>query len=144
VPAELTFQTNLHRYTFVIQGDAKAKPLFSVTVKYPNHVAKTAYAGFIKTATGKKLNQLYWSSGDTQLQPTAVWDDGYFTYFTFSENTPIPAIYSVYNALGEEQLEESKMVKGGRVLEVRTLARQFTLRLGDEWLAIFNQGYQNR
>jgi type IV secretion system protein VirB9 len=141
-PADLKFSTNKHNYVFFIQGKQDAKQLLTLTFKYPKDNTQPAYAKFIAGPSGKKLNQLYWFSGNRALLPTAVWDDGYFTYFTFSKNANIPSIYSVYDAEGDEQLENVSMVHNGKWLEVRTLARQFTLRIGDQWLSVFNQGYK--
>lgn len=143
VPSEITFNTNLHTYVLRVQADIHAPPLYTLTFLYPHKKPHTRYANFIHQPTGKKLNQLYWYAGDRDLKPTAVWDDGFFTYFIFARRTKLPSIYSVYDALGDEQIENTAMVHNGQWVEVRGLAREYTLRLGNEWLQILNQGYKD-
>ncbi|WP_218584138.1 VirB8/TrbF family protein [Pseudomonas sp. JG-B] len=50
-----------------------------------------------RLATAKKgtANLDYWVAGSEEVIPTAVRDDGRFTYLTFSNNRQMPAIYTV-------------------------------------------------
>ncbi len=73
------------------------------------------------------------------LVPVKAFDDGKFTYFQFSRNAEIPAIFIV-DQNGNESLANWSM-KGPYVV-VSRLARQFSFRNGRVMSCIFNDNYQ--
>jgi type IV secretion system protein VirB9 len=142
-PANLTIITNVNTYTFHIQGDPNAPPMYTLTFLYPNKdvTVQNGSADHL-VATGTKVNQNYWYAGDVDLLPTAAWDDGVFTYFQFGDHTPIPAVFTVLDAAGNEQLNNHYM-KDSNTLVIEDISREFTLRLGDSWVAVLNGSYHN-
>jgi type IV secretion system protein VirB9 len=72
-------------------------------------------------------------SGDGQLKPLMVFDDGKKTFFKFGSR--VPAIFAV-NADFTETLRNYR--REGEYIVVDGTATQYTLRDGSEWTCIFN------
>ena len=81
------------------------------------------------------VNIDYSFSGATSLKPSMIFDDGKKTFFKFSGR--VPAIFAV-NADFSETLRNFR--KEGDYIVVDGVARQYTLRDGDDWTCIFNLG----
>nr|WP_015060433.1 P-type conjugative transfer protein VirB9 [Bartonella sp. TT0105]ADN97085.1 VblB9 protein [Bartonella sp. TT0105] len=84
-------------------------------------------------------NWAYTAQGSITLEPTAVYDNGKTTTFSFLSNQEIPAIYIVGND-GTESLVP-KTTRGNMVI-VHAISARFTLRQGKNVLCIFNEAYQ--
>lgn len=72
------------------------------------------------------------------IAPTAAWDDGRFTYIRIPRNRRIPAIFRVADD-GSESVVDRHMQAD--VIVVHELARRFVLRLGDEVVGLWNDGF---
>ncbi|SDN95577.1 TrbG/VirB9 family P-type conjugative transfer protein [Ensifer sp. YR511] len=79
------------------------------------------------------VNIDYSFSGDSQLKPTMVFDDGKKTFFKFGPR--VPAIFAV-NADFTETLRNFR--REGDYIVVDGTATQYTLRDGNQWTCIFN------
>lgn len=79
------------------------------------------------------LNIDYSFSGDNQLKPSMVFDDGKKTFFKFGSR--VPAIFAV-NADFTETLRNFR--REGDYIVLDGTATQYTLRDGDQWICIFN------
>ncbi len=75
---------------------------------------------------------------DKEFVPIKAFDDGKFTYFQFSANTQIPAIF-VVDKQGKESLANSRM--RGQYVVIERLARQFSLRNGKTVSCVFNDHF---
>ncbi|CAG9264341.1 Conjugal transfer protein TrbG [Burkholderia diffusa] len=104
--------------------------------------AKVAAARTLLSQTphvrGTVRNADYDMRGDTVLAPTAMWDDGRFTYFQYSTSRDLPEIYRVLPD-GSEALANSDMK--GDIRVVHDTAPSFVLRLGQSVLGIRNNAY---
>jgi len=76
--------------------------------------------------------------GGDDIAPSLAFDDGRFTYFLFSPNREIPAIF-YFSPLGEETRINFHMEKDLAV--VQRMGRRFVLRLGDAAVGIWNDAY---
>lgn len=86
---------------------------------------------------GRK-NVNYSTSGDKAAIPlTRAFDDGQFTYFQFDPNGEIPAIYTV-GPDGTESIVNTR--REGAYLVAERTAHQFTLRNGNWYLCVRNDG----
>jgi type IV secretion system protein VirB9 len=74
----------------------------------------------------------YGFSGDPSLKPSAAFDDGRKTFFRF--DGPVPAIFAVQSN-GQETLRNFR--KEGPYMVIDGVARQYTLRDGDQWTCVF-------
>ncbi|HEM0351352.1 P-type conjugative transfer protein VirB9 [Legionella erythra] len=90
----------------------------------------------VKAAPKKVYNWNYRFSGNAQVTPQHVYDDGHFTYFELRANQPVPAIFAVEGRDGRESIVNTR--RQGNVLVVQRLAPQFTLRNGGLVASVFN------
>ncbi|QED23120.1 TrbG/VirB9 family P-type conjugative transfer protein [Candidatus Deianiraea vastatrix] len=73
------------------------------------------------------------------IRPLKVFDDGHTTYMLFADNNArIPMIYSVSKA-GKEDLLQYRIQDG--YVAIDTTEYQFSLRLGNQLVCIFNDKY---
>lgn len=85
-----------------------------------------------------KHNYDYWGTGDKALAPTAAYDNGRFTYFSFDNGRELPLIYKVMDDSTEALLNSH--VDGDTVV-VHETAKRYVLRLGKSVLGLENRGY---
>jgi len=148
----LILLTNKRRYVLKLVPVAKHdEAVWSLTFNYPDTRAKASAAAAARSIEARELleqtgnaastsNSDYDMQGDTALAPTALWDDGRFTYFEFKTSRDLPKIYRVYDD-GSEGLVNPDDVRGP-VLVVHDTARRFNLRLNDAVLGIRNNAYR--
>ena len=86
-----------------------------------------------------KLNYLYYGKGDKAIAPSAIWDDGRFTYIQYADNRDLPAVYKI-NPDGSEMLVNSHMEED--VIVVHETAPKLIIRLGESVLGVENKGYK--
>ncbi len=91
-----------------------------------------------------RSNTRYSYTGARSLLPTLVFDDGQFTYFKWSEQTPTPAIFALAGkgegGKGEESLVNYGVRQGYTIVE--QIAPRFILRNGTETTTLINEGWQ--
>lgn len=91
-----------------------------------------------------RSNTRYSYIGARSLLPTLVFDDGHFTYFKWSEQTPTPAIFALSSpgegSKGEESLVNYGVRQGYTIVE--QTAPRFVLRNGTETTMLINEGWQ--
>jgi len=148
----LILLTNRRRYVLkLVPVRRHEEAVWSLTFDYPDTRAKASAAAAVRSAEARALlaqtvstpgvgNFNYDMHGDTTLAPTALWDDGRFTYFEFGTSRDLPQIYRVYGD-GKEALVNPDDVRGP-VLVVHDTAQRFNLRLGDAVLGIRNNAYR--
>lgn len=86
----------------------------------------------------RDLNFDYSYKGEDNLAPSTVFDNGEFTFFKFSNQTDLPAIFEVDQDRNESVVNYH--LENGYVV-VESLGRQFTLRHGDEEACVFNDNF---
>lgn len=128
VHTNITVYTNRRSYYFDVTEGA-SPTYYVVQFRYPGDEAARHVAAVAQQAP----NANYSVSARTDFTPTAVWDDGTFTYFRFARNAPVPAIFLHRN--GRERTVNSQQVEDG-VLRVSGVGRQWVLRLGEEYVCI--------
>ncbi len=116
----------LQTYAVKVVYDDKPKNKSDLIAHPQHHVA----------AANKKLNWNYRFSGNPQLLPLHVYDDGQFTYFELAANAPVPAIFAVEDKQGKEMTVNTR--REGKYIVVQRTAPQFTLRQGSMVTSVFN------
>lgn len=130
----------------------KQPPTYVLRFRYPDDARRareaqsdkrrTAMAALTAAANGMRKteegNYNYWGYGEKMLAPTALWDNGRFTYFRFNNGRPLPVIYRIEDD-GSESLADFH-VEGDTVV-VHETAAKFILRSGKSVLGIDNRGY---
>jgi len=157
VKTNLTVVTTKRTYQFEISSDAydgraDEELIYSVRFYYPEKPQKVpmiqSSADIEDEVNGKKkkkktkdkeeiLNFNYSFAGESdEITPTKVFDDGLFTYFQFPDNNLIiPSIQAVDKKGNETSL--NYRIDGNYVV-VDTIQMQFSLRLGNSLICIFN------
>lgn len=152
----LIVTTNKRTYVFQLSIDGRGKQAttYVLRFRYPDtqranrRVQKATNEQAHEILSGKKLrpnvvraNQNYWGYGNKALSPTAMYDDGRFTYLEFDNGRDMPSIYKIMPD-GSESLVNLH-VEGNTVV-IHELANKFVLRLGNTVLGIDNRGFNQR
>lgn len=127
VHTNITVYTNRRSYYFNVR-EVSSPTFYVVQFRYPEDNVRP-----VNAVAQQAPNYNYAASNRTAFTPTAVWDDGTFTYFRFARNAPIPAIFRSTN--GRERTVNSQQTENG-VLRVSGVSGQWVLRLGDEVVCI--------
>ncbi|WP_144751578.1 P-type conjugative transfer protein VirB9 [Bartonella saheliensis] len=89
----------------------------------------------------KGYNLSYTMSGNQDIAPINVWDNGRITYFKFPANMDMPSIY-VVDAEGNESLIPRTVVGSSNdIIAVHKINPKWLVRLGKRALAVFNEAY---
>lgn len=125
---------------------------FQINFKYPQEIAaaekaendaKRLQARLSLTNSPVPANWNYWSKGSVEVTPTKAFDDGRFTYLSFTNNAEMPAIY-VVNPDGTESLVNTSINPANPdTIVVHKVARQFVMRKGNSVACIFNKSYDS-
>lgn len=123
----ITVYTNQRSYYFnVVEGN---EPTY--------YVVRFAYPGAAAPPRGAVVAQgptyRYAASGEAEFRPTAVSDDGTFTFFQLPRNAPLPAILRV--GTGGERTVNGTTLPGGLV-RVSGVSERWALRLGEEVVCV--------
>jgi type IV secretion system protein VirB9 len=146
--------TNYRHYTFALVTAKNVKATtWVLSFDYPDTRNRAADAAEkkrdddraaidamkVSSPAAPRKNTAYFMRGDTDLAPTALWDDGRFTYFEYATTRMLPA--GIYRILpdGTEAIVNFDM--DGDTMVVHETAKQFVLRSGDSVLGIRNDGY---
>ncbi|KTD65366.1 P-type conjugative transfer protein VirB9 [Legionella spiritensis] len=144
----MTVVTNRHTYYFHVLSNKSldtnpVRQVYAIKFVYPEEERarrearrKERARNHPKPKDPKTLNWHYRVSGNAQIIPAHVFDDGTFTYFELRKNQPVPAIFAVDDRQGKESVVNTR--RQGNVLVVQRLAPQFTLRHGGQVASVFN------
>lgn len=148
--------TDRRIYVFSLEGHAarSRQPddmTFHIRFRYPDDVAaglafqereaERLERSLIKASgptTPEEWNFNYTFSGSDRLRPLRTFDDGRFTYFSFPEHLPTPAIFMVNSDRTESIVNYQQR---GPYIVVERLGTQFTLRDGPDAVCIFNESF---
>ncbi|PMC18234.1 P-type conjugative transfer protein VirB9 [Oligella urethralis] len=145
--------TNKRTYVFQLSVDENSTqaPTYVLRFHYPDTAAKNKAAKDAKNRQALNVmsgqfnrldviiaNDQYFGFGDKNIKPTAMYDDGRFTYLEFNHGKELPVVYKRMPD-GTESLINMH-VKGNTVV-VHEMARDFVLRLGNSVLGIENRGF---
>ena len=124
--------------------------LFQVNFRYPDEIAARAKAEAEAREMQARLNQSdnpvpanwnYWAKGSGEVTPSKAFDDGRFTFLTFTNNSEMPAIY-VVNPDGSESLVNTHIdPENPDTIVVHKVAAQLVMRKGNSVACIFNKSY---
>jgi type IV secretion system protein VirB9 len=142
--------TNRRTYSFILAvADRGVPTTYVLNFIYPDTIAKNNSEQEKKQQLAESLqanknggkqniNRKYLMWGNTELAPTAAWDNGQFTYFKYASSKEMPAFYKILSD-GKESLVNSHIEDD--TLVVHDTAKVFMLRLGDSVLGVENQAY---
>lgn len=151
----LNVVTNKRNYTFALNLGTgitgKRKNTYRLTFRYPEEEAKRQALASEQAQLRQKLtpdvNAKNWKyvmqvgKHSRSIAPIKAFDDGRFTYFTFAQNSDIPAIFIVTET-GQETLINSHIsAHDPDTLVVQRIARQWVFRLDNAVVGVTNQAF---
>lgn len=110
VSTNMTVVTSVRTYAFDLYSTSGAMPdtPYTVQFRYPLPRVQAADGQYVDvSAAARRLSQ-YRISGDRQLRPASVSDDGEHTFISWPKDAAIPAIYTVDRS-GNEVLVNGMM-----------------------------------
>lgn len=151
----LLISTNKRTYAFSLSLASprhRQSPTYILRFSYPDSRQKQnaldaermAKAIAIMRSAGGQADKIqitnsnYWGYGDKTLAPTAAWDNGRFTYFSFNNGKDLPTIYKILPD-GTETLVNAHIESD--TIVVHETGKKFILRLGKSALGIDNRGF---
>jgi type IV secretion system protein VirB9 len=154
-PVEQDATTNMmlitNRRTYLFELHAREtddiddkEMIFIMRFIYPDTPASAGVNSYLDTVPDPdenpgKFNFKYTVSGTDLIAPIRIFDDGQFTYFQFRNiNADLPAFFMV-DGQGNESLINYRT--RGDYIVVERVAKQFTLRHGNDVVCVFNEAY---
>ncbi len=123
---------------------------FQVNFRYPQDEAAKALAEaeardlrdrMKRDSEPVPTNWNYWARGSEEVTPNRAFDDARFTYFKFSNNREMPAVYVVNPDDSESLVNTHIDPERSDTIVVHKVARQMVLRKGASVACIFNKTY---
>ncbi|RJY07864.1 P-type conjugative transfer protein VirB9 [Parashewanella spongiae] len=154
----MTVLTSKHVYNFELsahwsKNGAHPHPndmMFAVQFQYPNGNKQQQLLKEEKQQLQKQLsstakpqvkNQNYFYKGDESILPMQAFDDGRFTYLTFSQKQDLPTVYTVATDNSESIVNSHINPHFPNTLVVQRVVKQLVLRRGNTVLCLFNKGF---
>lgn len=135
----MTVLTSAHSYNLQLDStNANVSPTYKLQFNYPEGgFDQAGNANAVGTFDPVKINWKYSFTGDRDLVPDAVFDNGQFTYFKYEEidHESIPSFFIVDKNKNETLVNYHRQ---GDYLVVNSVAKQFTLRDGESVTSIYN------
>lgn len=144
---QITVMTNKRLYFFEMYAKEPDSNFdkdysFFFKFKYPNDEESKTIRTYAKSILPDvdqspwKYNFNYTITGEDDLYPVKIFDDGEFTYFEFPRTSKMPAVFSV-DSNGFESIVNFRIV--GEYLIVEEVSGKFTLRNGADIVCVFNE-----
>jgi type IV secretion system protein VirB9 len=94
-PTNMTVVTSVRTYTFDLLASAGSMDApYTVQFHYPAPAPAARDSGFVDVSAASRRISHYKLSGDRQLRPSSVSDDGQHTFISWPKGSPIPAVYA--------------------------------------------------
>jgi len=151
----LTLITNKRTYFFELYAEETTDirdpgMVFNVKFTYPDEEEEDHLRTFAKSSSkGPDLNHpenfnFYYSiSGNEEIAPIKIFDDGEFTYLQFRDkNNEIPAIFAVDEELRESMVNFRLDPNNSNLVVVEQVFKKLTLRAGKKIVCVFNETYR--
>jgi type IV secretion system protein VirB9 len=106
----MTVVTSVRTYTFSLEAltePAIGMP-YTIAFNYPPPEAKPDHTQYVDVSAATRRLTKYRISGDRDIRPESVSNDGRRTYLSWPASAPIPAIYAV-DGSGKERLVNGAM-----------------------------------
>lgn len=128
ISTNITVYTDRHSYYFAVT-ETPSPTYYVVRFDYPQERRSAPREAVARRAP----NTNYGVSGSPEITPTAIWDDGTFTYFRFARHAPVPSIFKWSN--GRERAVNAMAIESD-VIRVSGVNARWVLRLGDQELCV--------
>jgi type IV secretion system protein VirB9 len=130
-----------YHFRLTFQPSIQASSVYQLVFTYPENMKKIALEKEFNKS-GYRYNLNYTMSGDKDIAPLHVWDNGAFTYFKFADQRDLPVIYMVDADDQESMVNRHNIGEASNIVVVHKVHDQWVLRLGDRALAVYNESYK--
>ncbi len=150
----MTLITNKRTYFFELYGEEAMDirdpdMIFAVRFLYPDEEDGGDIMKNYKTAIkdpdlahSEKYNFNYTISGNEDIAPIKIFDDGEFTYLQFRDkNSEFPALFAVDEELRESLLNYRISQSNTKMVVIEQVYPKLSLRLGKKITCVFNETY---
>lgn len=150
----MTLITNKRTYFFELYAQ-EAKDIhdpniaFNLRFIYPDEVEEDSVKSYGNTGEPdltkpEKYNFNYSISGNEDIAPIKIFDDGEFTYLQFrGANAEMPAIFSVNDDLRESMVNYRVSTSNNNMIIVEHVYRKLAIKLGSKKVVcVFNESYR--
>lgn len=146
----LVVVTNRRTYALSLVTASKRVPsTWVLRFDYPDTRARlaaeaekkaTQAAAIARSGASSSLhrNEAYSMRGDVDLAPTAMWDDGRFTYFQYATGRDLPRVFQI---LADGSEAQTNFHMDADTIVVHSVAKAFVVRLGNAVLGIRNDAF---
>ena len=151
----LTLITNKRTYFFELYAEETTDirdpgMVFNVKFIYPDEEDEDHIRTFSKSDSKgpdlkhpENFNFYYSISGNEEIAPIKIFDDGEFTYLQFRDkNNEIPAIFAVDEDLMESMVNFRLDPNNSNLVVVEQVFKKLTLRAGKKIVCVFNETYK--
>lgn len=148
-PTNMIVVTNKRTYVFSLQTTQGDDMTYLARFSYPKTALQTMQhkkptpttfqrvrQGDVSYLIDAKINTAYVKRGSLEITPTAMWDDGLFTYLEYDNAKELPSVYKVMPD-GTESLVNTH-IDDNRVV-IHEINRLYRLRLGQAVAELGNQ-----
>lgn len=150
----MTLITNKRTYFFELYAEKTMDirdpgMVFNVKFLYPDEHEKENIRTFSSSSASnldlthpETLNFNYSISGNEDIAPIKIFDDGEFTYLQFRDkNNEIPAIFAVNEDLRESMVNFHLDPNNKNLIIVEQVFEKLTLRAGKKITCVFNEAF---
>lgn len=153
----MTLITNKRTYFFELYAQETTDirdpdMVFNVKFLYPEEEEEDHIKTFNGAATGnaapdlahpEKFNFYYSISGNEEIAPIKIFDDGEFTYIQFRDkNMEIPAIFAVDEDLRESMVNFKLDPTNSNLIIIEQVFHKLTMRAGKKIVCVFNESFR--
>ena len=153
----MTLITNKRTYYFELYAEETldirdSGMVFNVKFLYPDEEEEDSIRTFASSGSSnsgpdlshpENLNFNYSISGNEEVAPIKIYDDGEFTYLQFREkNKEVPAIFAVDEDLRESMVNLRLDPNNPDLMIVEQVFHKLTLRSGKKIVCVFNEAFK--
>ena len=147
----LIIVTNKRTYSFDLISVKKwATPTYVLRFDYPDTAAEKSAADMYRakiTASAKAekiiINTDYlWRGDQPLLKPTAAWDDGRFTRFSYDHAGALPMFFKILPDGTEAQINTSVDPEDAKTIILQEVIHTVMVRLGKDVIEVVNHSYK--
>lgn len=152
-PTNMIIVTNKRTYAFAMRTTKNNDMTYVARFKYPDEKVelpavltmpkefKRVKQGDTSYLIDARINTAYAKRGNLEITPTAMWDDGLFTYLQYDNAKELPAVYKVMPD-GSETLVNTHIENDTVV--IHEVNRLYRLRLGQAVAELRNNNLKDR
>lgn len=151
----MTLITNKRTYFFELYAEETSdirdpEMVFNVRFLYPDEEEQDHLRTYSKSSSApdlthpEKYNFNYSISGNEEIAPVKIFDDGEFTYLQFRDkNADLPAIFAVDEDLRESMVNYRLDPDNNSLVIIEQVFQKLSIRRGKKIVCVFNESFKS-